>query len=178
MKKKGKIIGLSPLQDYVHCAPKLEHVNLYEWVRCYKREKLPERKKKCTKNEDTGATDIIPEEDGVSIGDSSFQLVESCTEINKPTGSRSDINKSKNLYCFTNKHPLHETHATHFVPDNILRIPNFVGPNLPRCDQGDREYYCCSMLTMFKPWQSGLDLKWSQMVTCDEEFANHVFSDP
>jgi hypothetical protein len=181
IKKKGKIVGLSPVQDYVHRAPELEHINLFEWIRCYKREKLRQRKKRCAKNEDTeeltGATDIILEEDAESTGDgwdSSFQSVESCMEINGPTG---DNKYSKNHYCFMKEHPLHETHAMRFVADNILRIPNFVGASLPRCDQGDREYYCCSMLTIFKPWRSGLDLKRTQTVTWDEEFANHVFSD-
>jgi hypothetical protein len=180
IKKKGKIIGLSPVQDYVHRAPELDHVNLYEWIRCYKREKLRQRKKRCAKNEDTGATDFIPEEpeDAASTGggwDSSFQSIEShtMTEINGPTSG----NNTKNHYRFTKKHPLHETHVMRFVPNNTLRIPNFVGASLPRRDQGDREYYCCSMLTIFKPWRSGLDLKRSQTVTWDEEFANHVFSD-
>jgi hypothetical protein len=179
IKKKGKIIGLSPVQDYVYRAPELEHVNLYEWIRCYKREKLRRREKGCAKNEDTGATDIIPEEDAVSAGDgwdTSFQSVESYTEINGPASSRSDRDKSKkHLYCFTKEHPLHETHAMRFVPDNALRIPSFVGASLPRRDQGDREHYCCSMLTIFKPWRSGLDLKRSPTVTWVEEFANHNF---
>ena len=179
IKKKGKIIGLSPVQDYVHRAPELEHVNLYEWMRCYKREKLRQRKKMCAKNEDTGSADIIPEEDAVSAGDgwdTSFQSAESYTENNGPTGSGCDKNKSKNHYRFMKEHPLHETHAMRFIPDNMLRIPSFVGANLPRRDQGDREYYCCSMLTIFKPWRSGLDLKRSRTATWDEEFAGHVFS--
>ena len=149
-------------------------------MRCYKREKLRQRKKTCAKNEDTGSADIIPEEDAVSAGDgwdTSFQSAESYTENNGPTGSRCDKNKSKNHYCFMKEHPLHETHAMRFVPDNMLHIPSFVGANLPRHDQGDREYYCCSMLTIFKPWRSSLDLKQSRTATWDEEFAGHVFSD-
>ena len=93
-----------------------------------------------------------------------------------PLAAEAAMNPSH--YRFTKEHPLHETHAMRFVSDNLLHIPNFVGANLPRCDQGDREYYCCSMLTIFKPWRSGLDLKRSQTVSWDEEFASHVFSDP
>ena len=44
IKKRGKIIGLSPVQDYLYRSRELEHVNLYEWIRCYKREKLPKKK--------------------------------------------------------------------------------------------------------------------------------------
>ena len=189
IKKKGKIVGLSPVQDYVHRAPELEHVNLYEWTRCYKREKLPQRKKGCAKNEDTvtGAADIIPEDDAVSAGDewfdSSFQSVESVESTNGLASDGPGIrgnnlnNKTQRYYRFTKEHPLHDTHAMRFVTDNILRIPSFVGASLPRCDQGDREYYCCSMLTIFKPWRSGLDLKRSRMAAWDEEFASHVFKD-
>ena len=188
IKKKGKIIGLSPVQDYIHRDPELEHVSLYEWIRCYEREKLRQRKERCAENEDTGAVDIDSKGPGdvVSTGDhdewdSSFQSVESYTETNGPAGSSlrsgNNISKGPGCYHFTKEHPLHETHAMHFVPDNTLRVPNFVGANLPRCDQGDREYYCCSMLTIFKPWRSGLDLKWSRTVTWDDEFASHIFSD-
>src|ERR1700678_2671096 len=83
IKKKNKIVGLSPVQDYMHRAPELEHVSLYEWIRCYEREKMRQRKERCTKNEDTGAADIVPKEDAVSDGDewdSSFQSVETYTE--------------------------------------------------------------------------------------------------
>src|ERR1700678_3121888 len=183
IKKKGRIVGLSPVQDYVHCAPELEHISLYEWIRCYKREKIHQRKKRRGRDEDKGpgaaASDIVPEDNVASNGDeldSSFQSiqVESDTEINGPAESG---NKSKNQYRFTKNHPLHETHVTRFISDNMLRVPNFVGASLPRCDQGDKEYYCCSMLTIFKPWRSGLDLKRSQTVSWDEEFISHNFSD-
>jgi hypothetical protein len=38
-------------------------------------------------------------------------------------------------------------------------ILNFIGGTLPRRDYGDFEYYCCTMLTLFKPWRNGKDLK-------------------
>ena len=187
IKKKGKIIGLSPVQDYVHRAPELEHVNLYEWIRCYKREKLRQRlgKNGCTMDKYTGASvgNIPEDDDAVSDGpsdgdewDSSFQSFELNMENDRPTSRNINLKLNKNQHRFTEEHPLHETHAMPFVPDNMLRIPNFVGASLPRCDKGDREYYCCSMLTIFKPWRSGLDLKRSQTASWDEEFANHIFS--
>ena len=41
IKRKGRVIGLSPVQDYVYRAPdsELEYINLYEWIRSYKKEK-------------------------------------------------------------------------------------------------------------------------------------------
>ena len=55
-------------------------------------------------------------------------------------------------------HPLYETHQISINKSKNL-IPNFAGGSLPRCDSGDREYYCATMLTLFKPWKHGKDLK-------------------
>src|ERR1700678_4151298 len=41
--------------------------------------------------------------------------------------------------------------------------------------QGDREYYCCTMLTLFKPWQRGRDLKESVQTSWDNTFNEHEF---
>jgi hypothetical protein len=54
-------------------------------------------------------------------------------------------------------------------------LPNFLPNTLPRADRGDREYYCCAMLTFFKPWRSGKDLK-NKMETWDKSFMAHQFS--
>ncbi|KAJ7916589.1 hypothetical protein B0H13DRAFT_1997314 [Mycena leptocephala] len=54
-------------------------------------------------------------------------------------------------------------------------VPNFVGGALPRMDQGDREYYCTTILTLFKPWRSGKDLK-NDLDNWDETFLDHRFS--
>ena len=38
-------------------------------------------------------------------------------------------------------------------------VLKFIGGSLPQCDLGNFEYYCCMMLTFFKPWRNGRDLK-------------------
>ncbi|KAM6490323.1 hypothetical protein JOM56_014300, partial [Amanita muscaria] len=43
-------------------------------------------------------------------------------------------------------------------------------------DQGDREYYCATMLTFFKPWRSGCDLKAADE-SWDDAFVTCNFSD-
>ena len=48
---------------------------------------------------------------------------------------------------------------------------------MPRCDQGDREFYCSTMLTLFKPWRHGRDLKKSQSVSWDDKFSTHAFKE-
>ena len=54
-------------------------------------------------------------------------------------------------------------------------MPNFIGGTLPRCDQGDYEYYCLTMLTLFKPWRTGHDLKLVEE-TWEQAFNKYIFS--
>lgn len=55
-------------------------------------------------------------------------------------------------------------------------IPNFVGSALPRVDQGDREVYCCTMMSLFKPWRRGSDLK-NEVDNWHESFSDYKFTD-
>jgi hypothetical protein len=66
-------------------------------------------------------------------------------------------NKIQGKYPSLQKHPLYQTHQVSIITSNNL-IPNFVGGSLSRCDKGDREYYCITMLTFFKPWRYEKDL--------------------
>jgi len=54
-------------------------------------------------------------------------------------------------------------------------VPNFIGGALPRSDRGDREYYCSTMLTFFKPWRTGKDLKLEDQ-SWDDAFETNVFN--
>jgi len=56
-------------------------------------------------------------------------------------------------------HPQHNTHKAHMRREDSSIVPNFLPNTLPRSDRGDREYYCCTMLTFFKPWRSGKDFE-------------------
>ena len=40
-------------------------------------------------------------------------------------------------------------------------VLNFIEGPLPQSDQGDFVYYCCTMLTLFKPWRNSDDLKYT-----------------
>ena len=77
---------------------------------------------------------------------------------------------------FLENHPQYQTHHVHCVKDTDKIIPNFMNGSLPRRDHGDQEYYCLTMLVLFKPWRSGNDLKkinqnWQQ------SFNEYTFSD-
>ncbi|KIM77367.1 hypothetical protein PILCRDRAFT_56408, partial [Piloderma croceum F 1598] len=72
-------------------------------------------------------------------------------------------------------HPQHNTHKAHMRREDSSIVPNFLPNTLPRSDRGDREYYCCTMLTFFKPWRSGKDLKSSEE-SWDKAFVAHEFN--
>src|SRR6201987_2870563 len=76
---------------------------------------------------------------------------------------------------FLKDHPQHDTHHVTLNPKRLNFVPNFVGGSLPRCDRGDREYYCATMLVIFKPWRELQDLKNSDS-TWDEAFNTHDFT--
>ena len=72
-------------------------------------------------------------------------------------------------------HPQHHTHEVQHTYLSGLVVPNFIGGTLPRCDQGDHEYYCSTMLALFKPWRTGNDLK-SADETWEKAFDEYNFS--
>jgi Helitron helicase-like domain at N-terminus/PIF1-like helicase len=76
---------------------------------------------------------------------------------------------------FHKDHPLYLSHVAHFDPNRADVVLNFVGGSLPRRDRGDREYYCATMLTLFKPWRNGKDLK-SEVLSWHETFISHNFT--
>ncbi|KAF6759626.1 hypothetical protein DFP72DRAFT_789841, partial [Ephemerocybe angulata] len=78
---------------------------------------------------------------------------------------------------FTDDHPQRESHAIALDPERRRKfVPNFIGPSLPRRDSGDREEYCRTMLTLFCPWRTGIDLR-SADVTWEETFNQYTFTD-
>jgi hypothetical protein len=61
---------------------------------------------------------------------------------------------------FMEGHPMCVTHVVKCNFDRLkFVVPNIVGGALPRRDSGDREYYCCTMLTLFFPWRDALCIK-------------------
>ncbi|KAK0435837.1 hypothetical protein EV421DRAFT_1716399, partial [Armillaria borealis] len=97
-------------------------------------------------------------------------LVNDNIDTPKPKGRRLKLKK----FTFLESHPLYDTHYISMRPDNERHVPNFVGGLLPRHDIGDREYYCTTMLTLFKPWRCGSDLKASED-TWDQTFISFAF---
>ena len=107
--------------------------------------KRPKRKPKKTKVED--------DSDISENGDSSDEDSEEESEKDWEDTNLENIEKYQH---FLLGHPLHETHKVICDMNKIDTIvPNILGGALPRSDSGDREFYCMTMLTSFKPWRSG-----------------------
>ena len=71
-----------------------------------------------------------------------------------------DMNASTSLLAFMPDHPQYLSHAVRLMPERCaFVVPNFAGGALPRCDRGDREYYCTTMLCLFKLWRTCMELK-------------------
>jgi hypothetical protein len=179
-----------------------EHKTLYEWIQMATRCKKPKSKKKKNLNSedeldhieenkkyhftfkpktkkyaeyseaDTADLDLTTEEilsDDENISEYEFYESDSENEVTY-TG------KPSHLYSFLKDHPLYKTHQIQFDKRKTNIVPNFVGGSLPRCDQGDREYYCATMLTLFKPWRSGKFLKQEDQ-SFDDSFNLFKFTD-
>ncbi|KAF6751803.1 hypothetical protein DFP72DRAFT_816024, partial [Ephemerocybe angulata] len=80
-------------------------------------------------------------------------------------------------FRFCEEHPQYETHAVALDPSRRNKyVLHFIGPSIPRKDVGDREQYCTAMLTLFRPWRTGIDLK-SADSTWEEAFSSYKFSE-
>jgi len=140
LKYNNRFIGLSPVHDYIYRCEALRHMCLYDWVARCERTKLPKKWKSNSreKYEDDGH-DVT--EDGSPI--------DKCPSSHP---SFCDSRTTSSVFPLLLEHPLATTHGTQCCPVGKEKVPNFVGPTLPRCDQGDREFYCSVMLTLFRPW--------------------------
>ena len=136
---------------------------LYDWVARCERTKLPKKQKSNSREKD--------EDDGHDVTDGGSPI-DKCPSSHP---SFRDSRTTSNVFPLLSEHPLATTHGTRCCPVGKEKVPNFIGPTLPRCDQGDREFYCSVMLTLFKPWRSGLELK-TQEQSWDDAFSTHSFS--
>lgn len=79
-------------------------------------------------------------------------------------------------YTYHNGHPLRDTHGVTYDTSRLRTVvPTILGGMLPRKDSEDREFYCCTMLTFFAPWRTGLDLKKSDQ-TWNDAFELYAFN--
>src|SRR5215471_8116881 len=195
--KGGEYIGLSSIDDYKFRPYQFENKSLYEWIQISKRVKRSDSEKEAFLNQ---RHDISDGEDELDVmfkspepqifkskkSSQKYKHIsedkdESEDELNiKDLFVESELEEeefeiSENHFAFQEEHPLYETHYIE-INETAKIVPNFAGGSLPRCDHGDREYYCATMLTLFKPWRSGKDLK-NEDYSWDETFSSYAFTD-
>ena len=144
---------------------------LYDWIskcrRVKQAKKKPNLKKKTTQR--VLDIDAVDDDQDNSSVEQDVTSHHSASDVSNPNR----VTKSTGILPFLSSHPLSETHGVSLL--KATQVPNFIGNTLPRHDQGDREYYCSTMLALFKPWRSGLDLRTS-INSWDETFVSHRFS--
>ena len=164
----GRLIGVSKVNDYVYRPDALSDMTLYDWIRlCQKTKRSRKEQNKfetqhTNDSEDESDDNMMSENDNDSDSDTLCSENDNESPYNILTGTTvvgggclSQIQK----YEFQKEHPQYRTHHVQCVPENDRIVPNFLGGLLPRRDEGDLEYYYSTMLTLFKPWRSGKDLK-------------------
>jgi len=142
----GEFIWLSIVDDYKYRPYELTGKFLYEWLQIYERLKptnTEQKKFQSQKHEDVKSPTVFQSDEEI---DTDFES--DSDYLQSDQASEKDGIQGK--YPFLWNHPLYDTHQVSISKLKNM-IPNFVGGSLPRCDRGDREYYCATMLTLFKP---------------------------
>jgi hypothetical protein len=166
----GEFIGLSTVDDYIYRPYELSDKSLYEWIQIYTRLKCTKAEQKKFQNQkhnDVKPPAVFQSDEEV---DTDFESDSDYIESDQAP----EKEKTQGKYVFLQNHPLYETHQVSISKLKNL-VPNFAGGSLPGCDRGDREYYCATMLTLFKPWRHGKNLKEDNQ-SWDEAFTNYKFT--
>jgi len=150
----GEYVQRSYIDDYKYRPHIYKNMSLYTWIQCYS------KRRRSKKRMDDLADKLVDIKDG-KANDSEPEAEELDTKKYQP---------------FLRGHPLYRSFEARCDFTKLEKVvPNFVGGALPRADQGDREYYCMTMLTLFKPWRQGNDLK-DANENWDSAFVNHNFN--
>ena len=168
-KKEGTYVGSNNVDDYKYRPQIYGNVSLFEWVQAAVRRKRTKKEmEKVTYNHQI--TDFTPliEPNSVKIDDDNICV--SDVDVYENEDMQYKYVHRNRYVPFLDEHPLSSTHVVKCDFERTqTMIPNFVGSPLPRFDQGDKENYCCTMLTLFKPWRTGSDLK------IDGQSWNHAY---
>ncbi|KAF8126869.1 hypothetical protein K438DRAFT_1646889 [Mycena galopus ATCC 62051] len=168
MESSGHYVGATNVDDYMFRSAALDNCSVFKYVQMATR--VPRSPTQIQNFEDSLSEAIAHETpDQVDVDDSWL-------EKDIPNDAVLEAEDDQSVHAFLKKHPLWKTHYVKCDRRNLEHVvPNFVGGSLPRMDQGDREAYCCTMLTLFKPWRTGSDLK-SGTESWAEAFNSHKFS--
>ena len=153
-KVNGRYVGTSYVDDYKFRPKEYEDMCLYDWAR------LSRVRRKMSMAEEAD----LQAEDDSSVDPADVSDESDC-----------DGNTNVTLRSFLPGHPLSKIRGVHCVQNDPLLVACFMGGSLPRKNIGDRDFYCATMLTLFKPWRTGLSLKLPD-VSWNTAFGDFAFS--
>ncbi|KAF5364893.1 hypothetical protein D9758_008100 [Tetrapyrgos nigripes] len=167
MNKSGNntYIGVSKVDDYTLQGEEITDLNLYDFMTSYYKKSIRKRR---TREKVMNEADPEMDDGAIDEGENR-QVLETETHM-------SDVNGLPSVAKLHTDHPQHETHALLKYKHLESRALNFIGRTLPQSDKGDHEYYCCVMLSLFKPWRVGSELR-EVGETWGQAFRWHVFSE-
>ncbi|KAF9013696.1 hypothetical protein BDZ89DRAFT_963123, partial [Hymenopellis radicata] len=185
-KYKDEIIKYSRLDDYMFRPLTLKHLCVWDWIRLckntthisYQNNISPSSPTKTLVNDhdDDGEQNYNGYESDNTIlsGQTAVEVNDFPIHINFENTEEEDSDVGK--HYFADGHGLKNTHYVICCSEDQSLIPNITGGALPRKDQENRDYYCCTMLSIFKPWTSPSDLKTVEQ-TWSQAFNAHIFTD-
>ncbi|KAJ7753767.1 hypothetical protein B0H16DRAFT_1316668, partial [Mycena metata] len=197
---EGQFVPGSSVDDYRFRPFVHEDLTLFEWIQCSDKQvrtakerrefqddiksDMLDRPSAHTPATDSDDEDYIDPDGDVANGEyKDIIFSDSDWETDDEDIVIASKQKKKNAdskpvrYSFLLGHPRRDSHVVSCNLNKLFTvIPNFIGGALPRADKGDRNFYCLTMLTLFKPWRSPADLKdadsmWSQV------FEDHIFTE-
>jgi hypothetical protein len=133
-RKKGKIVGLSPVHDYIHRPQDAYNMCLYDWIPCYKREKLRKKTNKDVQNVSQPEPADDFNDNSITLEDTQPDLLSGSESNENGTMDTKNRKRRSGLLNFKPEHPLSDSHAARYVKDNLRCVPNFIGVSLPRND--------------------------------------------
>ena len=206
MKSKSNLVGYSSKLDYIYRPKMYENVCLYDWMRLHDKIYKPASKKTYEGTEQTVESsddelegyendDLDQTEQSNTLNDSTdasadpfhsqVQELQDVPDLQEEQLSDDEMDLLQNeaalpqddveRYKFLEDHPQQHSHIVKLLNENEGYVPNFVSP-IPRSDRGDREYYCATIMTLFKPWREPTHLK-SADVSWDHAFDSTNFTD-
>lgn len=132
-------------------------------------------------NSASGSVSNVDNADNSSVGESDSETEQDEEHMQSDLYSTEPCSNDfpedyHNWTSFMSTHLQSETHKVKVFTKNEALISDFIGECLPRKDKGNREDYCMTTLTLFKPWRTGLELK-NPDQSWNEAFANHQWTE-
>ncbi|RPD67885.1 hypothetical protein L226DRAFT_474272, partial [Lentinus tigrinus ALCF2SS1-7] len=172
-----RIVPLSPVLDYMWRPAEYEDICVYDWIRLNHKKSMSQSRRKQANPQLLVASpeDNSDFENDYTVDETVPHLHTGYETISCKTSEM--IQRNPRYHTFMANHPQAYTHEVRLMDEIEGFVPNFIGGPLPRKDAGSHEEYCMTMLTLFKPWRSGKDLRPNEDTMWNEVFDTYGFTE-